>query len=175
MAKDKTPQKPDRTELRIKVRAGYVQGTDLTIVAAGFGVPYATAVSWKRADKERGDDWDTARRARQMAGAGAQDMFGQILEEIGVQYLSALEMVKGDSEMTPATRGELLVKMVDGLSKAAKLAGLVSPEVNELAVAMKVIRIINDYIAEHHPELRLPFVDLMSELGYEMPKLLGAS
>ncbi len=170
---DKTPQKPDRAELRIKVRAGYVQGTDLTIVAAGFGVPYATAVSWKRADKERGDDWDKARRARQMAGAGAQDMFGQILEEVGVQYLSALEMVKSDSEMTPATRGELLVKMVDGLSKAAKLAGLVSPEVNELATAMKVIRLQNDFIAEHYPELRLPFVDVMSDFGNDLPRLLG--
>ncbi|AXF86433.1 hypothetical protein DTO96_102187 [Ephemeroptericola cinctiostellae] len=170
---DKTPQKPDRAEMRTKVRAGYVQGTDLTIVAAGHGVPYATAVSWKRADKERGDDWDTARRARQMAGAGAQEMFGQILEEVGAQYISALDLVKKDEKMSPAVRGELLVKMVDGLSKAAKLAGLVSPEVNELATAMKVIRLQNEYIAEHHPEMRLPFVDMMSEFGIELPRLLG--
>ncbi|MCE1160878.1 MAG: DUF1804 family protein [Burkholderiales bacterium] len=171
MAKDKTP----RTELRQKVRATYVQGSDLTVAAAAHGVPYATATSWKKQDKERGEDWDVARRARQMAGAGAQDMFSQILEEVGTQFLSTLDLIKVATDLPVATKGELLISMVDALSKAARLAGLVQPQVNELAIAMKVIRIINDYIAEHRPEMRLPFVDLMSELGYEMPKLLGAS
>jgi hypothetical protein len=65
--------------------------------------------------------------------------------------------------------------MVDGLSKCAKLAGLVSPQVNELAVAMKVIRALNDYIAEHCPELRLSFIDVMRGFGEELPARMGVS
>lgn len=167
--------KSDRTELRTKVRAGYVQGSDLTVAAAAHGVPYSTAVSWKTAAKKSGDDWDVARRARQIAGAGAGEMFSSILEEVGTQFLHVIELIKGDVEMPVVVKGELLVKSIDGLSKAAKLAGLVAPEVNELAVAMKVLRLQNDYIAEHHPELRSSFLDMLSGFGEELPRRLGAA
>lgn len=167
-------KKIDRNDLKSKVRAGYVQGTNLTVVAVSHGVPYATAVSWKTAAKTAGDDWDVARRARQMAGAGAQSMFGEILEEVGAQYQHTLELIKNNTEISVVAKGELLIKMVDGLSKAAKLAGLVSPEVNELALAMKVFRMLNDYIADNHPELRDVFIDILTGFGEELPRRLGA-
>lgn len=166
-------KKPDRNELKSKVRAGYVQGTNLTVVAAAHGVPYATAVSWKTAAKNAGDDWDIAKRARQMAGSGAQAMFSEILEEVGAQYQHTLELIKNNDEIAVVAKGELLIKMVDGLSKAAKLAGLVAPEINELALSMKVLKLLTEYIAEHSPELRLPFIDLISGFGEELPRLLG--
>lgn len=166
-------KKQDRNALKSKVRSDYVQGSDLTVVAAANGVPYATAVSWKTAGKKNGDDWDVARRARQIAGAGSQELFAQILEEVGTQYVHTLELVKGDLSISAAVRGELLIKMVDGLSKAAKLAGLVSPAVNELAVAMKVIRLQTEFIGEYAPEMRLKFIDAMSEFGQDLPQLLG--
>ena len=52
MAKANKPDRTDRTELRAKIRAAYVQGSDLTVAAAMHNVPYATAISWKKADKE---------------------------------------------------------------------------------------------------------------------------
>lgn len=163
----------DRKATRAKVKASYIQGADLTIAAAAHGVPYSTATSWKAADKKAGDDWDIARRARQMAGAGAQEMFSTILEEVGSQFTHTLELIKSSEDIAPMERGELLIKMVDGLSKAAKLAGLVSPEINELAVAMRIIRLQNEYVGEHAPHLRLEFINLMSEFGQELPRLLG--
>jgi hypothetical protein len=168
----KTNQPPHN---RTKVRADYVQGSDLTVVAAANGVPYATAVSWKSAAKKAGDDWDLARRARQVSGMGAQELFGQILEQVGTQYLHTLDLIKSSEELSVTAKGELLTGMVDGLSKCAKLAGLVSPQVNELAVAMKVIRALNDYIAEHCPELRLSFIDVMRGFGEELPARMGVS
>ena len=166
-------QKKDRSALKSKVRADYVQGSDLTVVAAANGVPYATAVSWKTASKKSGDDWDVARRARQIAGAGSQEMFSQILEEVGAQFQHTLELIKQDPNIPAVARGELLTKMVDGLSKAAKLAGLVSPEVNELAIGMRVLKLHSDYVAEHFPELRVDFAKIASGFGVELAQRLG--
>lgn len=168
-------KKIDRSELRTKVRSAYVQGSALTVAAAAHCVPYATAVSWKDAGKKSGDDWDLARRARQTSGAGAQEMFSQILEEVGTQYLFTLDLIKNSEDLPVTTRGEMLTSMVDGLAKSARLAGLVNPQVNELAVAMKVLRLFNDHVAEHKPELRVTFVDLMGSFGEELPRLLGVS
>ena len=162
-----------RTDVRNTVRAAYVQGADLTVAAAAHGVPYSTAVSWKTADKKAGNDWDIARRARQMSGAGAQEMFAQILEEVGTQFVHVIDLIKSSTDMNVAVKAELLIKSVDALSKAAKLAGLVSPEINELAVAMKVIRLQTEHIGEHAPDLRLRFIDLMSAFGLELPRLMG--
>lgn len=166
-------KKPDRNDLKSKVRSGYVQGTNLTVVAAAHGVPYATAVSWKTAAKKAGDDWDIARSARQMASSGAQEMFSGILAEVGAQYLHTLDLIKSNPDISVVAKGELLVKMVDGLSKTAKLAGLVSPEINELAVAMKVLKLLAEHIGENSPELRLQFVELLTSFGEELPRLLG--
>lgn len=164
-----------KSPVRGKVRADYIQGSALTVVAATNGVAYSTAVSWKTADKKVGDDWDLARRARQVSGAGAQEMFGQILEEIGTQYLHTLDLIKTNEELGVVQKGELLTGMVDGLSKCAKLAGLVNPQVNELAVAMKVIRALVDYIGEFRPELRMTFLDLIGEFGEDLPARMGLS
>ena len=117
MAKANKPDRTDRTELRAKIRAAYVQGSDLTVAAAMHSVPYATAVSWKKAGKESGDDWDVARRARQLASAGPQEMFAQILEEVGAQFQHVTDMVKTSTDMPAVVKGELLVKMVDSLSR----------------------------------------------------------
>lgn len=173
MAKPKKPEPTDRIELRAKVRAGYVQGSDLTVVAAMHNVPYATATSWKKLAREAGDDWDAARRARQMAGAGAQEMFSQILEEVGTQFQHVIDVIKTSTDIPVVTKGELLVKMVDSLSKSARLAGLVSPSLNKLAVAMEVIREQNDYIAENHPEYRTAFITILEGFGQELPQRLG--
>ena len=169
-----TNKKPDRNELRALVRAGYVQGSDLTVVAAMHGVPYPTATNWKKTSRESGDDWDVARRARQMAGSGSQEMFAQILEEVGTQFQHVINIIKESSEIPVVTKGELLVKMVDSLSKSARLAGLVSPDVNKLSVAMDVIRELNDFIGEHHPEHRLAFISIIEGFGMELPQRLGA-
>lgn len=163
-----------KSPIRAKVRADYIQGSALTVVAATNGVAYSTAVSWKAADKKAGDDWDLARRARQISGAGAQEMFASILEEIGTQFLHIIDLIKlSDNNLSVIQKGELLISMVDGLSKSAKLAGLVSPEINELAVAMKLIRLQTEFIGEFSPEIRLKFIDAMSEFGKELPKLLS--
>ena len=174
MAKANKPDRTDRTELRAKIRAAYVQGSDLTVAAAMHSVPYATAVSWKKAGKESGDDWDVARRARQLASAGSQEMFAQILEEVGTQFQHVIDMVKTSAHMPAVVKGELLVKMVDSLSKTARLAGLVSPDVNQLGVAMTVIRELNEFITEQFPEHRTAFVTILEAFGQGLPQRLGA-
>lgn len=176
MSHNNKPDKPsDRSTLRSSIKSAYVQGSDLTVAAAAHGVPYPTAVSWKSAAKKNGDDWDIARRARQMSSAGAMEMFSQILEEVGAQYLNTLTLVKESKDLPIVARGDILASMVDGMSKCAKLAGLVNPQVNELSIAMKVIRLFHDHVAEHRPDMRLTFVDLTAEFGEDLPRLLGVS
>ena len=178
MRNQNKPDKPetnDRSVLRAKVRAAYIKGPDLSVVAAANGVPYSTAVSWKTADKKAGNDWDVARRARQVSGAGAQELFSHILEEVGTQFINTLDLVKRSPDLSVTARSEILIGMVDGLSKAAKLAGLVNPQVNELSIGMKVIRLFHDHVAEHKPEMRLQLVDLIAEFGQDLPRLLGVS
>lgn len=70
-------------ETRDKLRQLYIGGRQtLETAALVCQIPQATARAWKRAAKEKGDDWDKVRAAYTLAGGGIEDLTGRVFNAI---------------------------------------------------------------------------------------------
>lgn len=71
-------------EIREKLRRLYVSGEQtLETAALMCEIPQTTARAWKRADKEKGDDWDKMRAAYTLADGGIEDLSRAMLAGYG--------------------------------------------------------------------------------------------
>ncbi|MDQ9403586.1 DUF1804 family protein [Serratia marcescens] len=62
-------------ETRDRLRRAYVfDGLSLEVAAVQCGVSYGTAQRWKNDSKAAGDDWETLRGARMLAGGGLEEL-----------------------------------------------------------------------------------------------------
>lgn len=162
-------------QLKAKVRAAYIQGGVLSTAAALHGVPYATARAWKRKASEAGHDWDIARNARRMTKSGLESMANEVLEGLAEQFTATITALKTDKEMKPSPRGQLLVQLMDGYSKAIAAATRAMPSSNRLAIAMDVIRFLTMRFGERFPKLREAFVQAVEQLGDDLVAEFGTS
>nr|DAN84217.1 MAG TPA: Protein of unknown function (DUF1804) [Caudoviricetes sp.] len=147
-------------EIREKLRRLYVSdGQTLEIAAMMCEIPTATARSWKRAAKETGDDWDKVRAAYTLAGGGIEDLSRSLLAGFLVQYQSTMTMLQDTSveDLMPSERAKLLASLSDAFTKTVAANKRVLPEVQESAVAIKVIEKLFAYIADQHPDMLAAF------------------
>jgi len=166
MAYDKTT--------RAKVRAKFVQGMALATAAESCKVPYNTARNWKRTDADLGDDWGIARNARRMTKSGVEEMANEVLGELADQFLSTLKMVKEDKAMKAQDKADILVRLMDGYSKAISSASRAMPNANRLAVAMDVLKFLNAFIGDRFPKLREQFIEVTEAAGEGFVREFGS-
>ena len=76
-------------------------------------------VRGKRADKEKGDDWDKMRAAYTLAGGGIEDLSRAMLAGFMVQYNSTMTMLQDSSteDLPPSDRAKLLASLADAFTK----------------------------------------------------------
>ncbi|HEZ1422110.1 TPA: DUF1804 family protein, partial [Neisseria meningitidis] len=107
-------------EIREKLRRLYVSGEQtLETAALMCEIPQTTARAWKRADKEKGDDWDKMRAAYTLAGGGIEDLSRAMLAGFMVQYNSTMTMLQDSSteDLPPSDRAKLLASLTDAFTK----------------------------------------------------------
>jgi len=150
---------------RNKVRAKYVQGLPLASAAAACKVPYNTVRNWKRQSAEDGDDWDVARNAKRMTQGSVQDLTGQILFDLAEQFEATIKAMREATDLQPAAKADMLLKLSDGYVKTMAAAGRGNPKLNRLSVAMDVLKELAAFIAEKHPKLRMQFLDVAESFG----------
>lgn len=136
-------------------------------------VPYRTAKRWKERAAEDGDDWDGVRTAATLAGGSVEQLSQQILTEMLVQFNAVLEMVKTDTEMPAQQRVELLSSLMDNIHKSLAALRRFMPEVNGLAVGMRIMRGLAEFIQERFPQHGAAFVEILEPFGDELPKLVA--
>jgi uncharacterized protein YjcR len=161
------------TATRAKVRAKYVQGLPLATAAEVCGVSYNTTRNWKRDDAASGDDWDVARNARRMTKSGVEAMANEVLGELAEQFLVTIDAVKKDKAMSAQQRAQILVQLMDGYNKAIQAASRAMPNANRLATAMDVSKFLVQYIGQHAPKMREPFIALLEQAGPEFVREFG--
>lgn len=157
-----------------EVRAKYVQGLPLTTAAEVCGIPYNTARNWKRDSALQGDDWDIARNARHMSKSGMEDMSSLVLGQLAEQFLTTLEAIKKDPSMPAATRADILVKLMDGYSKAISASSKAMPNANRLAVAMDVVKFMTVFITNNFPKFREKFIEVSEAAGQDFVREFGS-
>ena len=148
-----------------RVRSHFVQGMPLTTAAQTVNVPYNTVRRWKASDAARGDDWDLERNARRMMREGVASLANEVLNELAVQFLATLEVLKADKQMPADKRAQILVQLMDGYHKAIHASARAMPEANQLAVAMDVVKFLSAHVAQQAPDIRERFLAVVESAG----------
>lgn len=159
-----------------QLRSGYIQGLALTDAARQASVPYATARNWRRKAAQEGDDWDIARNARNLSSAGAEAMANEVLGELATQFLATIEILKASppEELGAVARADILVRLMDGYSKAISASAKAMPNANRLAVAMDVVKFLSATIAQRAPSLREQFLAIIESAGEDLVREFGS-
>lgn len=161
-------------ETRALLRKHYVfDRLSLEQAAKLTDVSYTTAKRWKERAAEAGDDWDKVRTAATLAGGSVEQLSQQILTEMLVQFNAVLEMVKADEDMPAEKRVELLTSLMDNIHKSLAALRRFMPEVNGLAVGMRILRGLADFIQARFPQHGAAFVEILEPFGEQLPQLVA--
>lgn len=163
-------------ETREKLRQLYISGGQpLEAAALVCDIPIATARSWKRAAKEKGDDWDKLRAAHVIAGTSIEDLSRAMLAGFLVQYNNTMAMLQDASveDLPPSDRAKLLASLADAFTKTVAANARVMPETSQLATALQVIEAMMAFVQDKHPKHLPAFVEVLEPFGLEIEKKFG--
>ena len=161
---------------RNAARAAYIYDMlPLTQVATAHGVPLATLRNWKARALKAGDDWDKLRVAQALAGEGVEAISRQMVSEYVVQHKALMESVLTSVDITPAQKVAALASLADSFNKMIAASKRVLPETGELAVALRVLRLLGEYVQREYPQHANALLDVLEPFAAELPQTLGAA
>lgn len=160
-------------ETKGKLRANYCKGMTLKAAAGVLSVPYETARNWKRKAEESGDNWDNVRAAFNVSKSGASALTAEIIEDFVVMFKSTIDEVKVSKDLKPLQKASIIAQLSDSYAKTVKAAGDSNPKLSALAVAMDVLKLLAQFIREHHPHLVESFMDMLEPFGLEISRAYG--
>lgn len=161
-------------QTRDAVRRAYVYDRlSLEVSALKAGVAYSTAARWKAQAAKAGDDWDKAQAALLMAGGGIETVARQMLAGLVTQYQATMDAIGVDADLKPAAKVQMLASLADAYNKTVSASKRILPETSELAVAMKVVQMLADYIGHHHPKHATAFVQILEPFGQVLADTFG--
>lgn len=143
-----------RDDLRRKARSDYIyRRMTLSTIAVAYSIHEGTVGRWKKADKEKGDDWDKARTANVLAGEGTEVVISSVVEEYMILAQAIVDEIKNDVEPhTTKEKVDMLVSLADATTKMAAASKRFAPKISELGVAQDVIAKMLDFVRETFPQ-----------------------
>lgn len=160
------------TDNKRKARSEFVfKQKTLSLIAMSCGVSANTVSRWKRAAKDMGDDWDVARAAHMIAGAGLDAVIMTVVEEFMMMAQSAIEELKADArkskdeQMPIANRITMMTSLADAMTKMTASAGKLAPKVSELGVAQAVVQQLLEFVREHYPQHSNAILEIIEPFG----------
>ena len=161
-------------DIKLAVRASYVYDRhSMKIAAKIHDVPYETGRNWKAASKRLGDDWDKARNAARIAEGGLGDVTNAMLENFALQMPAIMEILRDTDTVPVVDKVQLMSQLADAYSKVISASTRGDSKMSSLAVAMKVITELGDYIREHFPQHSAAFVEVLEPFGQHIAEVLG--
>lgn len=161
---------------RNAARAAYIYDMlPLTQVATAHGVPLATLRNWKARALKAGDDWDKLRVAQALAGEGVEAISRQMVSEYVVQHKALMESVLTSEDIKPAQKVAALASLADSFNKMIAASKRVLPETGELAVALRVLRLLGEYVQREYPQHANALLDVLEPFAEELPQTLGSA
>lgn len=160
-------------DVRRAVRMGYiVQRLSLAEAARQAGVHEATARTWKREAASRGDDWDRARTAENMAQGGLGSVTERVLNDFSAMFTNTMEHLK-EHPGDPVETSRAIAGLADAYSKVVKAAGCVDPRLAKLSIAMEVLKLFGRHVRENAPEHVMALTGLLQSFGEELAAQWG--
>lgn len=163
------------TQTRAAVRTSYIfEMLPLSQIATAHGVPLATLRSWKKRALDNGDDWDKLRGAQALAGEGVESIARQMVADYVVQHKALMEAVLASTEIKPAAKVAALASLADSFNKMIAASKRVLPETGELAVALRVLRLLGEYVQREYPQHANALLEVLEPFAAGLPQTLGA-
>ena len=164
------------TQTRAAVRAAYIYDMlPLTQVATAHGVPLATLRTWKKRALTEGDDWDKLRGAQALAGEGVESIARQMVADYVVQHKALMEAVLTAKDINPAAKVAALASLADSFNKMLAASKRVLPETGELAVALRVLRLLGEYVQREYPQHPNAILEVLEPFAARFPQALGGA
>jgi len=152
-------------ETRRQLRAAFIYDQlPLEMAATRAGVPASTAARWKRQAKADGDDWDKARTASMLAMGGTDDVARQVLTDYMVQHKTLLDELR-EGTLKPKERADILASLADSFNKTVAACRRVMPETNELAVALRILNRLAEFVQREYPNHIEAFLEILEPFG----------
>ena len=159
-------------DTRSKARKMYVQTRcAIPTISASLDVSEGTLRRWKGEAKHSGDDWDIARAAATMKGEGLETMVAAVIEDFTVMFQVTMEQVKEDSQIEPGAKVKLMASLSDSFNKMVLAAGRTAPKLNEMAIAMDVLKRMAEFIGGDFPQHGAAFEEILEPFGAEIVKV----
>lgn len=138
-------------EHRNDLRAAYVhQALSLEAAADKVGVAFGTASRWKRDALAGGDDWDKARAASHMAGAGTEAVTQAMLSTFVTLYNAIVTDLSTQTDIPALSKAEALSRLSDAYHKTMAGAARGAPKLARLSIALEVVGDFSNFVAENH-------------------------
>lgn len=152
-------------DIKRKARSDYIyrRMTGATIATA-YNISQATFGRWKKAAKERGDDWDMARSASVIAGEGVETVISSVVEDFMLMAQALLEDIKS-GELSMEQKVKHLVALADAMTKVTASAGKLAPKISELGVAQDVMSHLLDFVRQNFPHHSAAILEIIEPFG----------
>jgi len=151
---------------RKAVRTSYINDRlDLKTAALMHDIPYGTARNWKKAAEQQGDNWDRARNASRMAQGSIGDLTQQVLEDFAMQSLAILDEIKENDKLSASQKTDMMAKLSDSYVKITKAAGGSDKKLAKLSIAMTVIKLLANFVADKYPHHAEHFNTILESFG----------
>ena len=160
-------------ETQLALRAAYLSGSPLELAAVQCGIGSATARRWKADALAQGDDWDKFQKASLIvAGGGFDAAMGRVAAAVILRAEAIMEQLGADEEVDPVSAAKAIASLADSLGKAKAAMRALSPDTDRLGVAMDVIKRLDAFIRENHPQLAGSFSEILPAFGQGLAREL---
>lgn len=159
-------------ETRDNLRRLYVEGMPLNGAAVAAVVSYDTARGWKEAARKKGDDWDAARAAYRISGAGIDELNQQLVEDFARQVIATTRELE-TATIAAAAKAQLLAQLADAYAKFSKAFARVNPAFSGLSVALDTLRTVADHLKLKDPAALRALQPHVEDIGATLGKRYG--
>ena len=157
-----------------EARASYVyEALNLEEISRRLSIPKTTITRWKKAAKNKGDDWDKARAASRLSGQGAEAVTVAVLEDFVLLFQSTLTGVKADKDISPMEKAEVISRLADAYTKTMNSVAKGSPKLDKLSFAADLLRDLVQYIQQNYPQHATAMEQVLVPFGEDLGKRYG--
>lgn len=161
-------------QIRAQIRAAYVyDNLPLTQLATARGISLATLRSWKKRALRSGDDWDKLRAANLLAGEGMEAVARQTLSDYVMQHKALMSEILNAQDMSAQQKTAALASLADSFNKMVSASRKVLPESNDLAIALRVVQLLTDFVRQEFPQHSAALLEVLEPFADEVAEKLG--
>lgn len=152
--------------VRDAVRTAYIhESLPLPRISELHGVSQAVIRQWKARAKKQGDDWERARMASEVGARGVAEASEAMLVRYLRQAQLLMPQIEDDPETGVSDKVKLMAMLSDSYSKMTASFARANPKVNELTLAMDVVRLLADFVVREHADHAPALVAVLEAFG----------